>query len=1291
MRRLTFIIGYSASMAETLDKVASKLSRKYMFRYRILTPYSLREEDLDVIRASDFVLIYSPRLSDTYEEALLDASRNGLVAGLEDTHSPLTNIDPEHYEILVKYLKLGGRENLESLVKYVLKILGQDISVSKPKPVPWHGIFHPRLGYFSSLKSYLSTYCYSGRPLVGILFYRNDWLYGRVATVKALTKLIEDEGMGVVPVFTYGFRDEVLGTPSAEESIKEFMWLDGRPLVDVVINLTSFFILDHGKSRHWSTKGYVVADGVKLLKDMNAPILEYVTMYDRTPEEWVSDPKGCGYMTLVYRISMSEVDGAVEPIPVAATRLNRYGGKDIAVLDDQVRLVVRRVKKWVRLRRKEPRERRVAILLINPPCKGLEANVAVGLGLDVPESVVRLLKLLREWGYDVGDHTPETGEKLIRMIIERKAISEFRWTSVEDVVSRGGALDIVPVNLYMRWYRELPDEVRERIEETWGDPVKVVREKPQGLAGMVYGDGFVVPGLRFGNVVIIPQPKRGCAGPRCDGTVCKILHDPSVPPPHQWLAVYWWVTRVFDADVIIHFGTHGYLEFLPGKNACLSGRCFPLISIDDAPHLYVYVLSNPMEGSIAKRRGMAVILDHLYPPMKSADALRDLEDLLEQYFRARSLGEEARAGVIIERIKELARKHHIEIPEGADPEKVAEEVHRRIHMVSDTDVNLGLHIYGSPPEDPGLLAKYVATIDVNRPKEESVVRTLSEILGIPFENLYKEPVKVNAELGLTNGMIARRLRLMGEGLIRSAIEKGISADQVRRRLEDLIKEHLRMRAHVNGASLKKVLRALSHAVRLAELVKASRKELSSMETALGGGYVEPGPSGNLYRGKVSVLPTGRNFYLIDPRTLPMRTAWELGRKAADLLIRYYVEKHGRYPETVGEVLWSIDAFKADGQQLAQILYLLGVEPVWDQAGNVVDLKVIPLERLHRPRIDVLVRISGIVRDILPNYVELINKAVAIVTSLNEPPEMNYPRKHFLEDIRELTELGIKPGEAEEVARYRVFGSPPGSYGAGVNLAVEASAWRDRNDLSKIWIRWSGYAYAPNAYGRESHHQLLLALKRVDLVNRDHVSDEHDVFGCCCYFAYHGGFYNAAKAVSGRDVEAVTVDSRRPYSLEVRGMDNEIERVVRAKILNDEWVGHMRKHGYRGASEIQRKVLHFYGWASVSGLAKDWMFEEIARKYVLNKEMREWFLKHNKWALEEITRRLIEAGMRGVWRAPKDIMEELRKTYSEIEGYLEGELSGGEVQGGSIDIVSYEDVEVWREGMRKIDKLLEKLL
>ena len=487
-----------------------------------------------------------------------------------------------------------------------------------------------------------------------------------------------------------------------------------------------------------------------------------------------------------------------------------------------------------------------------------------------------------------------------------------------------------------------------------------------------------------------------------------------------------------------------------------------------------------------------------------------------------------------------------------------------------------------------------------------------------------------------------------------------------------------------------VVNVFRKAVELFNKLKMCENEIYSLLHALEGGYVEPGPSGSITRGKIEILPTGRNFYAIDPRSLPTKASWEVGVQSAKKLIEYYVKEKGRYPESIGFVLWSIDAYKADGEQLAQILYLLGVEPIWDRDGYVKDLRIIPIEELGRPRIDVVIRISGIVRDTLPNYIYLIDSAIEKVVNLDESTEVNYVKKHYLEFINKLTELGFDINEAKEKAMYRIFAEPPGSYGAGVNYAIEASAWKNDQDLAKIWIHWSGYAYSRKSFGKNAHDMLILNLKKVDMVNRNHSSDEHDIFGCCCYFAYHGGFYNAAKVISGKDILIVQVDTRDISSIDVINMKFEIERIVRAKLLNPIWIEEMKKHGYRGANEIQRKILHLYGWLATTKLVENWVFDELVKTYVFNDEMRKWFIENNVYALEEMIRRFIEAAERGLWKSNPEVLQKLKEIYSEIEGMLEESISGSDYQGGVITIITPDQVKSWKENLQSVEKALEMI-
>lgn len=753
--KISFIIGYGASMLPILKKILEEESKEHGFDYLAIASH-ISERYVDIITNSDAIIIYTHELSSIVEDAIKN-SKAKIVVSLSDSYVHLNRCSPQLYVSIANYFKIGGEKNLKNLIYLILKELGSHVNVEPVEDIPWHGIYHPKLGVFRSLRDYLQRYNLR-KPLIGLLFYRNHWLYGNTRYVDDLIEALEGEELGVIAVFTYGFKDDVIGSPSKEDTIREFFMINGKPVIDVLVNMTSFFILDHG--RWWKEREFIEVGGVELLKRMDTPVINLILSSYKAVNEWLDDPRGVDYMTQVYYVIMPEVDGAIEPIFVAGAKANKLSAKVYETFKPHAKYIARRVRKWIELRQKPPEKRRIVIILINPPCKGLEANVGVGMGLDVPESIAKLLHRLYELGYDVGDppKLPKDGKELINMIMDRKAVSEFRWTPIEEIVKRGGALDFVDEKTYLEWFNELPEDVKNKMVKDWGHPSDVLDGKvDKVLVGMVYNHKFVISGIRFGNIAILPQPKFGCAGPACDGKTCRVLHDPTITPPHQWLAVYRWITRMFKADLIIHFGTHGSLEFRPGKGVGLSPSCWPEISIDDVPHLYVYIVSNPMEGVIAKRRSYAEIIDHIYPPMAVSDVLEDLETLLNQYWKAKQSGDFVRAEIVYKEISEKAMKNNIYV-KGDSPDKVVEEIHRYLDMVRGTQINMGLHIFGYIPNDSSKLANYAVTImmydSYNYP---SIIRVIAEYMGLDYDKMRSNPSEVN-ELGLTNSETLELIR-----------------------------------------------------------------------------------------------------------------------------------------------------------------------------------------------------------------------------------------------------------------------------------------------------------------------------------------------------------------------------------------------------------------------------------------------------------------------------------------------------------------------------------------------------
>jgi len=785
---ISIIIGYGGRQVTYLRDIAKEVEsslNNVNIKVMYIGDIDRGLEDLNFIKNADVVFIYSYTIPKNLEDILESIKDRCRIISIDLMTINISNVDFEVVKRCREYFMYGGSENYRRLILYLAKIGGLNLNVEDPVEIPWHGIYHPKLGIFNNIKDYLSKYYKSDKPLVGLLFYRSYWINNDLETVDKLIFALEDEDLGVIPVFTYGHRDPITGAPSKADSCREFFIKDGKVIIDFLIDYTSFFFANRPLV---SDRFNVVSDEFEILKILDVPVMRPILMWYRSVEEWLNSEQGLDYLTQVYQVIMPEVDGLIEPIVVSGTCRTDSGLiLGVKSVDEHVRYIAKRVKRWITLRRKSPSERKIAIVLHNAPCKGLEANIAIGLGLDVLESVVRVLKRLKDLGYNV-ENIPRDGKELAKLFLERRAISEFRWTSVEDIVSRGGVLDFVDIEEYSSWFEELPESVKKRMIETWGS----IEELKSGslknvFVGMLYNGKFVIPGLKFGNVVVMLQPKFGCAGPRCDGRVCKILHDPTIPPPHQWLAVYRWISRKFKADLVIHFGTHGYLEFRPGKGVGLSWYCWPEISIDDMPHLYVYVVTNPMEGVIAKRRGYATIIDHVYPPMSIPEVFENLEDLLNQYSKAKSLGDKSRMDIIYSKIVEYARKLNIEVYD--DPDKTIENIHRTIDLVKNTQINMGLHIFGCEYSSDRCVEYVLAILHKDSFRCPSIIRVILEMLGLDYDYVRSRPDIYIDKLGMTGLEVINKAREVARRVIMKLLDRyDVDDFEILRTILDTVRE-----------------------------------------------------------------------------------------------------------------------------------------------------------------------------------------------------------------------------------------------------------------------------------------------------------------------------------------------------------------------------------------------------------------------------------------------------------------------------------------------------------------------
>jgi len=1136
--------------------------------------------------------------------------------------------------------------------------------------------------YFTRVEDYLEWYRPRKAPTVGVVFSRHYWVNDNMETEDMLIRELEAQGLNVIPAFSYATRDEELGSKGVAEVVEDYFIDDGRPRIDAMLKLQMFFMARHAGQDVSDTS--VAHRGVDLLKRLDVPVFQPVSSLNRTAAEWEEDTQGLG-SDISWSIAMPEFEGLIEPVLVGLAGREEDMGTTLRYrmpVEERCRKVVRRLVNWIELRNKPVAERKVAFLLNNNPCASVEASVGGGAHLDTLESVVWVMRQMREAGYDV--EPPPDGKALIDTIMERKAISEFRWTTVDEIVSKGGALALVSTEEYEQWFNTLSARVRKRINGAWGEPPG---QEMNGMpAAMVYDGHIVVTGVQYGNAVVCVQPKRGCAGSRCDGQVCKILHDPDVPPPHQYMATYRYLENQFGVDVVVHVGTHGNLEFLPGKGTGLSGNCYPDIAIGDMPHLYIYNADNPPEGTIAKRRSYATLVDHMQTVMVQGGLYEGLEELaqyLGEYEQA-SISDPARAHALEHLIREAIVKTNLDketrLHDEMPFEEVARAAHEALSLVRNTQIQDGMHIFGELPEDDRRVDFINSILRYDAGEEASLRRVLASMMGLELADLLEDQGKMCPAYNKSHGELLEEVNARARAFIRGVL--GGNGSDTEGLATEVLGSTLRYPEYASQ------LRSLRERVLDLDLRISQSREIDSLLHGFDGGYIPAGPSGLITRGRDDVLPTGRNFYSLDPQRVPTRAAWEIGKRLAEAVIEKHTREEGRIPENVAMYWMCNDIMWADGEGMAQIMHLIGVRPVWQPNGRMKGTEVIPLEELGRPRIDVTIRVSGITRDNFPNCIDLIDEAVQAVASLDEPDEMNFVRKH----AREKLDTGGAEADSPEAwrnATLRIFASKPGTYQAGVQLAVYASAWKEEKDLSDVFIYWNGYAYGKGVFGQESYKELAESLKTVDVTYNKVVTDEYDLFGCCCYFGTHGGMTAAARTLSGGDVRTYYGDTREPEHVEVRDLADEVRRVVRTKLLNPKWIEGMKRHGYKGAGDISKRVGRVYGWEATTQEVDDWIFDNIASTFVLDEEMREFFQENNPWALEEIGRRLLEAAERGLWDADPEVLEGLKESYLSIESWLEEDMGDmkGEFQGGSVDIIDLETVADWSLKMTEIEEKL----
>ena len=1142
---------------------------------------------------------------------------------------PRLGLEPALYAALDSYYQAGSPGDLEGLVLCALNgRFGGDYPLSPPSPPRGQGVYTLE-GFLPPEREagYRTRMAAETRPVIGVLIHDHYARTGNLEHVDALLRAIQ--ARGGVP---YALSDSFAADHGTEQGIlyrmeRFYRRADGTPIPGALV-VSYGFSLTTLAGRE-ARAGQVPAS---VFENWGLPVIQGLTTYF-SADEYRRDIRGLDLVSLPVCVYQPEFDGQLISVPYAVTERTADGRKVCRPLPDRVTRVAELACRWAELARKPMPEKKVAVIFHNMPPRS--DTIGSAHGLDTPETVFRVVRALESQGLRTA-YSFSSGAEIIARI--RAAVTnDNRWLSPEAALERAEAT--VPAEQYQGWFDRLNPETRAQMEESWGPAPGTV---------MVSGGQIVIPGIRNGSLFVGVQPMRS-APERAE----ELYHSTDSTPPHSYLAFYRWVDEVFGADVVLHVGTHGTLEWLPGKEIGLSSGCFGDICIGGVPHLYIYNISILGEGMQAKRRSYACILDHLIPSMDDADTyggLTDLDEAIDGYYHARQ-ARPAQVPALLERIFTLAEELEVTADlqmERADleaePEDGVARLHRWMSRIKTSLVRDGLHIYGQPPE--GERFDHLARALVRVPNgavpalEDSILLAQGwapEELRAAPERLYPDG---RTALRIVDGAIAtaRRLfaRLSAEGYRPEAAaellaEEGFPGDTT---------------------PLARVLDFVC--TQAAPRLRQTTDELDLLLAGVEGRFVPPLPGGSPSRGNAHILPTGRNFYAIDPAAVPSRAAWTVGQTLAEQAVDAYRAQKGEpWPESVAIVVYSDECMKTNGEDIAEVFALMGVRPRYlGQTDKVVGVEPIPLAELGRPRIDAVLRISGLFRDTFPNVVELVERAVLAVAGLDEPPEQNFVKKHTDQERKRLVAEGLSENEALEQASLRVFGCPPGTYGAGVSKAIHSQNWESWRDLSQVYTLWSAHGYSSRFHGQAMPELFRSQLSSVGMTIKNESSVEIDMLDSDDFYSYHGGLIACVRDCSGQrpvSVAGLTADPARPETARV---ETELARVMRSRILNPKWLEGLKRHGYKGAQELSTTFDTFFGWDAAAEVASNWMYDAMARQFLLDEETRRWMEQVNDAAVLQMSERFLEAHQRGMWQAGEEELRAIRRIYMDMEGVME---------------------------------------
>ena len=1117
-----------------------------------------------------------------------------ILAGTDDQNNELHGLGSISLALadrLAELLREGGVDNLGEVLR-ALELLLQEQQpdptdlqlLPMPDPAPW-------------------DWRDDAGPRIGVVLYRAQLQAGDVSLAEALCMTCRERGLSPRLLWVSSLRD-----PGVQAGVIDLLQ---SQQVELVVAGTSFA----------SVKTAEAGLGSPLWEQLNVPVLQLLSS-SRSRESWRNSSRGLDPLDLSLQVVMPELDGRLTTRPCAFREQQMTAPDMGAAVPSQVPdlegidWLIDHSQRWIRLRQTKNSDRRVGMVLANYPVR--DGRVANGVGLDTPASCVAMLHWLKQSSHNLGPGTlPSDGDALMQLLLQGR-------TNSPEGLHRP-ALDYLALDVYEQWWAGVPSEARAKIEQRWGQPCDA--------CDLDRNHGFAIHGLRYGHVVVLIQPDRGY-----DPDQIADLHSPDLPPPHRYLAQYLWLNRIHQTHVMVHVGKHGSAEWLPGKGVGLSSSCGPHLALGALPHLYPFIVNDPGEGSQAKRRGHAVVLDHLTPPLGRAGLhgpLQRLEGQLDELVEARQLGAERSQSLERAVLVTLQELNWPGVPTKddlkRDPSLINEcldSAETYLCELKEAQIRTGLHRFGQPPSKQAELELLLALARPPAHGRPGLTQAMARQVGLaldPWGQEDGEPLDQKDRQLLEQLGCERRQRVgdgvawledQAFGVVSALVSDGDGCDLV-----TPFRDWIQSPTEDDGT-----LAAITQDL-WPRLIQCAPSEKKAFCDGISGGRIPAGPSGAPSRGRPDVLPTGRNFYSVDLRGLPTEAAWDLGRRSAEQLLELHLQEEGDCLRHLALSVWGTATMRNGGEDIAQLLALIGVRPVWDgPTRRLVDLEVIPLRLLGRPRVDVVLRISGLFRDAFPQLLMWVDQAMAMVAALDEPSDQN--------PLAALTQQDGLQG--------RIYGSAPGAYGAGLQALIDSGAWDSRADLGEAFLQWSQWRYGGSSEPSQDRTGLESALGRVQVVLHNQDNREHDLLDSDDYYQFHGGLSAAIEASSGKRPELWFGDHSRRERPRLHRLERELDKVMRSRLLNPRWIEGMQQHGYKGAFEMGASLDYLFAYDAATDRVPDWCYGALCDQWLNTPEIVEFLERRNPWVLRDMAERLLEASNRGLWQGAADQQIQLLK-------------------------------------------------